>query len=47
MKLVLYSLLCNTFLMVFIFVSFSFFGIGYACNRFNRYSMPDSICSYG
>jgi hypothetical protein len=46
-KLVLYSLLCNLFLMLFISVSFTFLVVEYLCNRFNRYLMPDSLCLYG
>jgi hypothetical protein len=38
--------LCNMFLMVFISVFFAFLVVRYVYNRFNRYLMPDSLCSY-
>jgi hypothetical protein len=41
---VLYSLLCSMFLMVFLSLSLVFSFIEYACNRFNRQLIPDSLC---
>jgi hypothetical protein len=44
---VLYTLLYNKFLIVFISVSFTFLVTGHVCSRCNRYLMPDNLCSDG
>jgi hypothetical protein len=45
-RFVLYSFFCNTFYSVFS-VCFYFCVIGYVCNLFSRYLIPDNLCSCG
>jgi hypothetical protein len=42
-----YPLFCSMFLIVFSSMSFAFSLIGYVCSRFNKYLIPDNLCSYG
>jgi hypothetical protein len=46
-KFLLYSLFCNISLMMFSSRFFAFSVIGYVYNQFNKYVIPDNLCSCG